>query len=96
MQGAPSYLSFNRSNRNDLAAPFIADPSNAKLAKIFKEHKQGLSKCTLQNPDCTRCNNDVAAIKFYECHIPNIYLVILRGNYDGILIELGKKYKFPR
>lgn len=35
-------------------------------------------------------------INIFQSQIENIYLVMLKGNVDSVLIELGKKYGFPR
>lgn len=41
-------------------------------------------------------NKKGTAVSFYNCEINNFYLVIVRGVHDRILVELGRKYGFPR
>ena len=77
-----SYLSFSpvEKKKAELISQFIEDSNNSKFATIYKKHKKNL-----------RVNIYNAA----ELG-SNLYLVMVRGNFDRILVELGRKHGFPR
>ena len=41
-------------------------------------------------------NKKNLAVKINKCKIPDLYLVIVRGKFDNILVKLGRECGFPR
>ena len=64
---------------------------NTKLAEKFlnDQTNQKLSKII-------KGNKKNLAVKLHTCEVDNLYLVIVRGKFDRILIKLGKECGFPR
>ena len=66
--------------RSTKKAEFLADPNNKQLANIFSNQKY----------------KNGLSMTFSECRIPNMYMVMVKGNNDNLLIKLGHECGFPR
>jgi len=79
-----SYLPFEPIDdaklKTELKEEFLNDPNNKKLSTLLKNSQFKKG----------------IAVNIHKCSIEGAYIIMVKGQNDGLLIKLGKGYGFPR
>ena len=76
------YLEPSGDRSKKLKSQFLSDQTNDKFIKMYKSMKKN--------------EQGGLFINFYYCEIENLYVVMIKGSNDWLLMKLGKEHEMPR